>query len=119
METAAEAEAVASGILAFNEEGIKKAKTLGAEAKAKGNLAFAKKERQPAVEAYSKATRLYLDVLDMKPDDQDKKEAEKQLAVCYANRAAAWLIDGSGGDASKALEDGKKAEEAVPGYAKA
>jgi hypothetical protein len=52
-------------------------------------------------------------------DPVQEKEAEKQVAICYANQAAAWLIVGSGRDAKKALEDGKLAERNDPGYAKA
>ncbi|KAL0059382.1 hypothetical protein AAF712_013860 [Marasmius tenuissimus] len=38
--------------------------------------------------------------------------------MCHANRSAAWMIEGEGKDAEKALDAGKKAEHSDPGYAK-
>jgi hypothetical protein len=58
-------------------------------------------------------------VLTQRPNAEDEKKAKRQLAVCHANRAAAYLLPGAGLDAKAVLEDGKRAEDTDPTYEKA
>jgi hypothetical protein len=91
----------------------------GATAKTEGNTAFAQRRREPALEAYSRAIEIYDAVVAQRLDPDHTANTNTQLTICYANRAAAWLLDGPGEDAQKALEDGRAAEKVDPGYAKA
>lgn len=88
------------------------------KSKSIGNAAFARKDRSAAVTAYSDAIDSLIDALCQKPDVQQEKDAKRQLAICYANRAAAYLIPGPGMDPSKAFKDGEAAEYQDPSYAK-
>lgn len=83
-----------------------------------GNAAFSKQDRLGALKAYADAIEDASDALSQKPDVEDEKRAKKQLAICYANRAAAYLMVGAGSNPKMAIQDGKSAEEADPSYAK-
>ena len=91
----------------------------GAKYKVAGNTAFGKKDRGAAVEAYSQAIESHIGVLSQKPDDREEREARKQVALCYVNRAVAFLTEGDGLNAERALDDSKSALSFYPGYAKA
>ncbi|KAF5387082.1 hypothetical protein D9615_001803 [Tricholomella constricta] len=119
LETPEEVESLKEGIWKLNENGVRKALVSADKLKAAGNAAFTRKDGPEAVKAYSGAVDALIDVLSMTPDVEDEKKARKQLAVCYANRAAAYLISGAGVDAKRAIEDGKAAEHWDPAYAKA
>lgn len=119
VETKEEAQNLKEGIYELNADGCRKALVSADGFKASGNLAFGHKDRPAALKAYSSAISALTDVLTMAPDVKDEELAKKQLAICHANRAAAYLISGKGVDASKALEDGEAAEAVDPGYAKA
>ena len=119
LETSEEADALHEGIHVENERGVKQGLDLAAKTKAIGNTAFATKDRAGALKAYTDAIEYLLDALSQKPDVNDTKNAKKQLAICHANRAAAYLITGEGMDLKKALRDGETAEAADPSYAKA
>jgi hypothetical protein len=102
----------------MNKQGVSEGRRLGAFAKAEGNAAFAQKDRPVAVKGYTQAIKHLIDALSQRPDLNEKKDLENQLAICYANRAAAWLIEGEGMDAKKAVDDGVAAEETDPMYPK-
>ncbi|CAA7267660.1 unnamed protein product [Cyclocybe aegerita] len=119
VETREEAQGVNDGVHSLNEEGVRNGLVLAEKAKVVGNNAFSQKDRKAAVKAYGEALSWLLDVLAQKPDTADEEKAKKLQAVCYANRAAAYLIPGEGINLRKALQDGKDAEKADPGYAKA
>ena len=117
-ETEEEAEAVSSGVHNMNEENVAKGLKIGAGAKATANAAYAKQNCAVALKAYSEAIRTYEHVLTQRPDTAEEKTALRQLAVCYANRAAAYLLPGQGLDHEAALKDARKAEEVDPTYEK-
>lgn len=119
LETQQEAEGVHDGIYAFNQQGVQAGLVLAEKAKTAGNKAFSQKDRRSAIKAYSKALSHLVDVLAQKPNDEDEKKAINLRAICFANRAATYLVPGNGMDLKKALEDGKAAESVNPSYAKA
>lgn len=47
-----------------------------------------------------------------------RNRLKKQLAICYTNRTAAYLMDGAASDPGKAHPDGKAAEEVDATYLK-
>ncbi|KAJ8481658.1 hypothetical protein ONZ45_g15235 [Pleurotus djamor] len=71
---------------------------------------------------FSSAVILWLpdlvDALSQKPKEEEEKQAHSLLAICFANRAAAYLIHGAGMDAKKAAADGENAVKVDPDYAK-
>ncbi|KAF8226164.1 hypothetical protein L208DRAFT_1454009 [Tricholoma matsutake] len=117
-ETQEEADNLNEGIFQMNQQGALKGFASAEEKKKIGNAAFARKDYSTASRAYSDAIEDLLDVLSQKPDLDSEKKAKKLLAICHANRAAAYLISGEGSDATKALGDGKAAEVNDPSYAK-
>jgi len=117
-ETREEAEQLNDSIFETNQYGIRFGLESASKSKSIGNAAFARKDRSAAVMAYSDAIDSLIDALCQKPDIQQEKDAKRQLAICYSNRAAAYLIPGPGMDASKALKDGEAAEHQDPSYAK-
>ncbi|KAF8061481.1 hypothetical protein FPV67DRAFT_281733 [Lyophyllum atratum] len=119
LETQEEVENLKEGIWKLNEDGVRKALVSADKLKTAGNASFSRKDRLEAVKAYTGAIDALIDVLSMTPDIEDEKKAKKQLAICYGNRAAAYLIPGTGVDAKKAIEDGKSAQEWDPNYTKA
>ncbi|RDB23978.1 hypothetical protein Hypma_008832 [Hypsizygus marmoreus] len=119
LETRTEADSLKEGIYQLNENGAQKALESAHKLKASGNASFGRKDRTSALKAYSDAINALDDVLAMTPDIKDEKQAKKQLAICFGNRAAAYLMPGEGMDAVKALHDGEAAEAADPSYAKA
>jgi len=119
LETQEEVENLKEGIWKLNEDGVRKALVSADKLKSAGNAAFTRKNRSEAVKAYSGAIDALTDVLSMTPDIEDEKKAKKQLAICYANRAAAYLISGAGEDPNKAIKDGKSAQQWDPTYSKA
>jgi len=119
LETRQEAEAVHEGVHALNQQGVQVGLDLAEKAKIAGNKAFSQKDRRSAIKAYSEALSHLVDVLSQKPNDEDEKKAVNLRAICFANRAATYLVPGDGMDLKKALEDGKAAEDTHPSYAKA
>jgi len=119
LETRQEAEDVHEGVHALNQQGVEASLLLAEKAKTAGNKAFSKKDRQSAIKAYSEALSHLVDVLSQKPNDEDENQAVNLRAICFANRAATYLVPGNGMDLQKALEDGKAAESVNPSYAKA
>ncbi|KAF9533411.1 hypothetical protein CPB83DRAFT_782965 [Crepidotus variabilis] len=118
VETKEEAQGVHDGVDGLNHKGKITAMTRAEKAKNEGNKSFSKKDREAALKSYKQALDLVEDVLCQKPTEAEEKAAKKLQAICFANRAAAYMIPGEGCDASKALEDGKAAEAADPSYNK-
>ena len=88
-------------------------------AKTEGNRAFNAKDFKRAIAEYSKAIYRAEDVADSDRGEEEAEQAARRLlAVCYANRAAAYLLPGDESDVKKALEDSKQAETYNPDYAK-
>lgn len=119
VETKEEAEGVHDGIDNLNQKGKVSSTTLAKNSKDDGNKAFAAKDREAALKAYTNALSHIRDIFAQRPDVEEEKAAKKLMAICLSNRAATYLIPGTGCDASKALQDGKAAEEVDPGYNKA
>lgn len=119
LETQQEAEGVHEGIYALNQQGVQAGLDLAEKAKTAGNKAFSQKDRRSAIKAYNEALSHLVDVLAQKPNDEDEQKAVNLRAICFANRAATYLVPGDGMDLNKALEDGKAAEGVNPSYAKA
>lgn len=86
--------------------------------KASGNAAIARKDRTKAVAHYTEAIECLVDASAQKPTDEEEKQLERLWVVCFANRAAAWLLEGPGQDAKKALDDATEAVKRDEGYAK-
>ncbi|KAF9009361.1 hypothetical protein BDQ17DRAFT_1421550 [Cyathus striatus] len=82
--------------------------------KNKGNAAFSRRDRAAAMDAYTEATHCLHVALSLNLDADEEKIAERQLAICYANRAACRLLQGNGIDIRGALEDGEQAEKMDP-----
>lgn len=121
-ETEEESRSVSSGISSLNEKGFDIHLGRSSQFKQQGNEAFKKKDRTGAVDAYAKAIDELEEALifaDMKGDVDAQSQVKSALAVCYANRAAAWCIEGAGIDANKAIDDGKLSEEMDKVYNKA
>ena len=93
--------------------------SLADTAKVAGNDAFGHKDRDTALQKYSEATNLVTEALAQRPNDVQKRAANKLMAVCLSNRAATYLLPGDGSDAAKALEDAEKAERYDADYGKA
>ncbi|KAF8162969.1 hypothetical protein B0H34DRAFT_301903 [Crassisporium funariophilum] len=119
LETREEAEGLHNGVDALNQAGARNSMSLATKAKTTGNDAFHKQDRISALRAYSEALKHLIDVLCQKPDSELEGKAKKLQAVCYANRAAAYLIPGKGIDMNRALKDGQDSEKADPSYNKA
>jgi hypothetical protein len=120
-ETEEESRNVAAGLSDLNEQGIAIYRSRSETFKRLGNDAFKKKDRKAAVAAYTQAIdelEEALGLAQLELDDEAKADAKKALAVCYANRAAAWTIDGPGSDAGKAVEDGYASERMNKTYLK-
>lgn len=118
LETNEESDIVNEGVHELNERGVKSSLRLATEQKLAGNAYFSRKDREGALRAYRETIDHLWDALAQNPDEHDKQTIKKNLAVCYANRAAALLIDGPGIDAKAALKDGELAEHWDPSYAK-
>ena len=119
METAEEAHDVKEGIHDLNKKGFSTYMNLAAQRKNEGNRAFATGNRSTAVGAYQDAIEYILDAMAQSPSDESDRLAKRHLAICYANRSAARLLEGDGMDAEGALADGRLAEDADSSYAKA
>lgn len=93
--------------------------------KEQGNRALKERNRDLAIEFYTKAVNhfSYLLPLTVAFKTEHKKlgeEASKLAAICYGNRAAAWMFENySQEDALKALKDSQQAQKHDPGYSKA
>ncbi|KDR73474.1 hypothetical protein GALMADRAFT_612005 [Galerina marginata CBS 339.88] len=118
-ETPEEAEGVLEGVHTLNEQGVREFMALAVKAKTTGNQAFTKKDRKAALDAYGEALGHIIELLSQKPDPDDEAKAVRLRAICYANRAATYLMPGEGSDFKKALQDGKASEEVDPSYSKA
>lgn len=93
------------------------------ESKRKGNELYAQRDRLGAIQAYSDAINRLMSALRSDPSREKNKGAEKLLAVCCANRAAAYLLPGGHGadrnsDLHEVWKDGEIAIRADPSYAK-
>ncbi len=92
------------------------------ESKRKGNVLYTQRDRLGAINAYSDAINRLMNALRSDPNREKNKGAEKLLAVCCANRAAAYLLPGQGVDRGSDLhdvwKDGELAIRADPSYAK-
>ena len=64
------------------------------------------------------AIECIVDASAQKPTDEEEKELVRLWTVCFANRAAAWLMEGPGQDGKKALEDATEAVGKDENYAK-
>ena len=103
----------------MNERGVSVGLDLAENEKAAGNKAMASKDRELAVKHYSEAIECLWDAKAQNPDGDDLKKLKTLFSVCFANRAAARLLEGEGQDAKKALEDATQALEFDEDYAKA
>ncbi|KAH9831777.1 uncharacterized protein C8Q71DRAFT_780277 [Rhodofomes roseus] len=121
LETAEEIEQVASGVHDLNVKGVAKATRRAEEEKRLGNEAVGRKDRTAAVKHYSEAFEFYADAFSQKPTATADEEhgIKRSMAICLANRAAAWLMEGEGRDAKKALADAERAAAFDEDYGKA
>lgn len=94
----------------MNLAGVAQGLSAAESQKALGNQTVARKDRAGAVAHYTEAIESLHDAWGQKPTDEEDKKIRTLLCVCLANRAAAWLLPGTGQDARKALKD---AEEAI------
>ncbi|TFY57948.1 hypothetical protein EVJ58_g6718 [Rhodofomes roseus] len=116
-----EIEQVASGVHDLNVKGVAKATKRAEEEKRLGNEAVGRKDRTAAVKHYSEAFEFYADAFSQKPTATADEEhgIKRSMAICLANRAAAWLMEGEGRDAKKALADAERAAAFDEDYGKA
>lgn len=114
-----EAENVASGVHELNVKGIAQAIRRADEEKQLGNAAVGHKDRATAVRHYSEAYEYLRDAAAQNPTDAEKRELQKRMAIVLANRAAAWLLEGSGQYAKQALQDAELAVTFDEDYGKA
>ena len=114
-----EEEQVASGVHEMNIAGVAKGIQTAETEKTRGNQAFANKNRVAAVQHYTNAIDELAHAAAQKPTDAEEKKIKGMLAVCFANRAAAYLLPGEGQDAQKALEDADQAIKQDAEYSKA
>ncbi|TRM61720.1 hypothetical protein BD626DRAFT_570435 [Schizophyllum amplum] len=117
-ETDDEANDVSNGVYQKNVDSPQINLKLAEEMKARGNAAYANKDKDAAVAEYTAAIKRLCDAMASQPDDADEKSIRRRLAVCYANRAAALLISGSESELKKALADGEAAVDWDATYAK-
>jgi len=101
------------------ESSIAKAIQRADEEKRLGNAAFARKEKIAALDHYTKAHGLLADAGFRTLEEEEKRQLARLLAVCLANRAAVWLMDGTRQYAQDALEDAKQALDFDSDYGKA
>ncbi|KAI0088802.1 hypothetical protein BDY19DRAFT_946046 [Irpex rosettiformis] len=88
-------------------------------AKVRGNHAFNVKDSKTAIEEYTKAIYgAQWQAATLMAGVEGQKAAQRFLAVCYANRAAALLLPGDKLDAAQALKDSQCAESYDEDYAK-
>lgn len=114
-----EAEEVADGVDACNKKGVVQGLKQAEAQKTLGNQAIKQKQRNDAVKHYSNAVECLQDAWSQRPTDNQAKEIKNLMSVCLCNRAAAWLMDGAGQDAKRALKDADEAIERDPSYNKA
>lgn len=93
------------------------------DSKQKGNELFNAKDRQGAIHAYTDAVDRLMNALRSDPNREKNTEVGKLLAVCLANRAAAYLLPREDAhqdtdDLHMAWKDGEIAIRADPSYAK-
>lgn len=119
LETPEEAEGVGSGVHNLNVKGIAKATKRAEEEKRLGNEAIGRKDRASAVKHYSEAYEFLADAIAQNPVDGEKRDIKRAMAICLANRAAAWLMEGEGQDAKTALTDAERATTFDENYGKA
>ena len=103
----------------LNVKGIVKATRRAEEEKQLGNDAIGRKDRTAAVKHYSEAYQFLADAIAQNAIDEEKRDIKRKMAICLSNRAAAWLLDGQGQDAKKALQDAEKAATIDEDYGKA
>ncbi|TFY57947.1 hypothetical protein EVJ58_g6717 [Rhodofomes roseus] len=89
------------------------------EEKRLGNAAFGRKNCTTAIKHYSKAHDLLTDAGSRDPTDEEKPDLNRSLAICLANRAAVWVMEGPHHNPEAALQDAKQATEFYPDYGKA
>ncbi|KAG7094259.1 hypothetical protein E1B28_007863 [Marasmius oreades] len=107
--------------IAFEEkqELISRCMAMANHFKEKGNQSFKAGKRKEALDLYQHAIDSLFKIFGAgDPDEEQVEKASRWIAVCRANRAATWLLNGEGKDAEKALEEAKMAENLYPGYAK-
>ena len=102
----------------MNANGVATAVRNAKHEKGLGNEAFSRRERAQAVTHYTEAIEYLHDAAAQQPTDEEKSNIQGTMAVCFANRAAAWLLPGEGQDPQKALDDASAAVEHDAGYAK-
>ena len=103
---------------AKNAKGVADALRAAEHEKELGNKAFARRDRAQAVARYTEAIECLRDAAAQKPADAEESKIKATIAVCCANRAAAWLLPGAGRDPRKALDDAEEAIAQDPGYGK-
>ena len=103
----------------LNVKGIAQTTRRAEEEKQLGNAAVGRKDRAAAVKHYSEAFEFLRDGAAQNPTAAEKRDLQKRMAVVLANRAAAWLLDGEGQDAKKALQDAELAVTFDEEYGKA
>lgn len=83
-----------------------------------GNAAFNRKDRALAIEQYTLAINFARDASGTRRAEEEKTVSRQFTAVCLANRAAAYLMDGEDRNPEKALADSQEVERLHPNYAK-
>ncbi|KAF9446927.1 hypothetical protein P691DRAFT_803272 [Macrolepiota fuliginosa MF-IS2] len=96
--------------------------SMAKEYKSKGNQLYSQRNRKGAIYEYTNAIDRLMNALRSDPNRDKNKDAERLLAVCCANRAAAYLMPGDDvdvdSDLHEAWKDGEIAIRADPSYAK-
>ncbi|KAJ3576049.1 hypothetical protein NP233_g686 [Leucocoprinus birnbaumii] len=96
------------------------------KSKTRGNQLYSDGQRSAAILAYGDAIDRLMNAFRSDPSKEKNREAEKLLAVCLANRSAAYLMtaatDADGGDENsdlhEAWKDGQVAIRVDPTYVK-
>jgi hypothetical protein len=93
------------------------------DSRVEGNKRFNELDRRGAIIAYTNSINILMNAFRSDPNQRKNKDAEKLLAVCSANRAAAYLLPRDGRtddveDLHEAWKDGEVAICTNPSYAK-
>ncbi|KAI0088310.1 hypothetical protein BDY19DRAFT_891241 [Irpex rosettiformis] len=119
VETPEEAAEVASGVHEQNAKGVARGWSSGQTEKSLGNKALANNDSQKAVAHYTEAIESLQHAMSQNPTKEEKKSISELISVCFANRSAAWMLQGRGVDPKKALRDAEEADIWNENYIKA
>jgi len=119
VQTPNEANILASSVEEHRSGAVSRLLHAAETAKARGNVAFAGRVQSAALEEYSTAIEALVTASLQKATDAEMRRIKPLMSVCYANRAAVYLMEGPWRDAEEALKDAKEAVLRDADYAKA